>query len=143
MKQDSRVKFKWAKLKVEVDAVHRKITFAPQGWRQARWLPRRAGGRRRRSAVGRDIPGCIRRRRPPMSYCAKVGDGLDARRRAEGAESAGREGLRGGSRIDSSIPLAESNHKGIDLYVTHVPTPPQNINIEICQETSVSKRISD
>lgn len=35
MKRDSRVKFKWAKLKVEVDAVHRKITFAPQGWRQA------------------------------------------------------------------------------------------------------------
>lgn len=73
-----------------------------------------------------------------MSYCAKVGDGLDARRRGEGAESAGCEGLQGGSRIDSSIPLAEPNHKGIDLYVTHMPTSPQNINIEICQETSVS-----
>lgn len=64
-------------------------------------------------------------------------------RRGDGAGSAGREGLRGGSRIDSSFPLAEPNHKGIDLYVTHMPTSPRNINIEICQETSVSKRISD
>lgn len=31
MKWDSCVKFKWAKLKVEVDAAHRKITFAPEG----------------------------------------------------------------------------------------------------------------
>lgn len=61
MKRDSRVKFKWAKLKVEVDAAHRKITFAPQGWRQAGCCRERAGGRGRRSAVvidgGRDIPG--------------------------------------------------------------------------------------
>lgn len=112
---------------------HRKITFAPEGGGRhvAATNVREAGGPGRLAVVingGHDIPGRIRCQWLPKSYRANAGDGLVAQksgRRSRVVKDCG-EGV-------GSIPgfLLLANHGGIDLYVTHMPTSPQNINIRV------------